>query len=87
MMPTLPSNCSPVCLLFKSGLLGMLFLSIDDQLPGVLPERGGLLTMFPLASFNVVIPPDSSRALFSITAAASELENFGKEGRCLGEFE
>ncbi len=41
--------------------------------------------MLPRASFSVVTPPDSSRALFSIVAAASELEKeWGRMERCLG---
>lgn len=90
-MPTFPSSCSPVCFPFTSGLLGMLFLSIDDQLPGVLVERGGLaVLMLPLASFSVVMPPPvaaSSLALFNI-AAASTLEKLGgRMGLCRGECE
>jgi len=88
-MPTLPSICNPDCLFLESGLLDILVLSIELRLPGVLVERGGLaLLMLPLASFNVVIPPASSRALFNILAAALELENLGRiAGRCLGVWE
>ena len=88
-MPTLPSICNPDCLFLESGLLGILDLSKELQLPGVLVERGGLaLLMLPLASFNVVIPPASSRALFNIAAAASGLENLGRiPGRCLAVWE
>lgn len=56
-----------------AGLLGILLRS--DQLPGVLVDRGGLLTL-PLANFNVVIPLGSSRVLL-IMEAASELEKLG----------
>ena len=65
----------------------MLLLSMDVKLPGVLVARGGLVAvlMLPRASFSVVTPPASSRALFSIVAAASELEKAGGSiGRCLG---
>jgi len=64
----------------------MLPFSKDVQLPGVLVERGGLVAVdkLPRASFNVVTPPGSSRALLSIVAA-SELEKVGgRIGRCLG---
>jgi hypothetical protein len=64
----------------------MLFLSKDVQFPGVLVERGGLAAAdkLPRASFSVVTPPGSSRALPSIVAA-SELEKVGgRIGRCLG---
>jgi len=63
----------------------MLLLSMDVQLPGVLVVRGGLVAvlMLPRASFSVVTPPASSRALFSIVAAASELKAGGSIGRCL----
>jgi hypothetical protein len=64
----------------------MLFLSIGVQLSGVLVDLGGLAElMLPRASFTVVTPPGSSRALSSIVAAASELEKVGgRIGRCLG---
>lgn len=62
-------------LLLASGLLGILLRS--DQLPGVLVARGGLAVLIlPRASFKVVIPLGSSRALF-IMLAASELEKLG----------
>jgi len=85
-MPTLPNICIPADnLAFGSGLLGMLPLSMGVQLPGVLVERGGdAVLMLPLASFKVVTPPGSSRALFSIVAAASEEKVGGRIGRCLG---
>ncbi len=62
-MPTLLNICIPVdCLLLGSGLLGRLLLSKDAQLPGVLVVRGGLAWLTqPLASFSVVMLPDSSR--------------------------
>lgn len=72
-------------MLLGSGLLGILLLSIGVQLPGVLVDRWGLaLLMLPRASFKVVTPEGSSRALFSIVAAASELEKVGGIGRCRG---
>jgi hypothetical protein len=57
----------------------MLLLSMDVKLPGVLVIRAGLaaVLMLPRASFSVVTPPASSRALLSIVAAASELEKAG----------
>jgi hypothetical protein len=72
-------------LFLESGLLGVLLLSNDAQLPVVLVDRGGLaLLILPRASFSVVTPPGSSRALFNIVAAASELEKLGASmGRCL----
>jgi hypothetical protein len=86
MIPTLFNICIPeLDLLLRSGLLGILLLSNDAQLPDVLVDRGGLaLLILPRASFSVVTPPGSSRALFNIVAPASELEKTGGSmGRCL----
>lgn len=57
-----------------SGLLGILL-----QLPVVLVGLGGLaaLLILPRASFKVVIPPGSSRALFIIAVRASVFEKLG----------
>ena len=73
-------------MLLTSGLLGALYRSKEAKLSDLLDDRGGLaLLMLPLASFRVVTPPGSSRALFNIVAAASELEKPGeRKGRCRG---
>ena len=86
MIPTLPNICIPADgLLLWSGLRDMLLRSTGVQLPGVLVDRGGLaLLMLPRASFKVVTPGGSSRALFNIVAAASELEKMGGIGRRRG---
>lgn len=83
-IPTDPSICIPGDLVLVSGVLGVL---LDAQLPEkLLIERGGLVALdtLPRASFSVVTPI-SSRALFNIVAAMSEVVGFGGSiGRCLG---
>jgi hypothetical protein len=73
-----------------SGLLGVLFLSIDAQLPGVLVRGGLAVLMLPLASLSVVIPPPataSSLTLVNMAAASALVKPGGSIGRCLRECE
>ena len=57
---------------------------MDDQLPGVLEERAGLVELtVPRASFSVVTSAESL-TLFNMVPTASEPEKLG--GRVMGAF-
>lgn len=83
-IPTFPSSSSPDCVLLLSPLNSALLFSRDIKFPGICEGPWWLaFPTLPLASLNVVMPPESSRTLFRIAATACEVAGLGASpGRC-----